>query len=240
MIEKLGDHWSAPLSGRKLSDPAIIGDQKQFARINKEYKDLNEIVTTTQAYKMVLSNPEYVWCKRIPDPENEGRSPLQKKVHSRMREPSRAGRKIKWLPFRTQRPWRRQRCDSKSGLVQEETNQYFCRRSHRMYTWYFDTKGWKTEVIDANEGSVGGYNKVVWGYMEKTSLANSSLNPEHTGYSAYLKQRQGPRSHIGSYGSGICLSLRGRDWHPERRFKVDTFTQRVVPVVKMSTRWKRA
>jgi peptide chain release factor 1 len=42
----------------KLSDPSIISDQKQFAKINKEYKDLNEIVSTTKEYQMVISNLE--------------------------------------------------------------------------------------------------------------------------------------------------------------------------------------
>lgn len=30
-----------------------------------------------------------------------------------------------------------------------------------MYTKYFETQGWKTEVVYVNEGSVGGYNKIV-------------------------------------------------------------------------------
>jgi peptide chain release factor 1 len=31
----------------------------------------------------------------------------------------------------------------------------------RMYTKYFETQGWKMEVLDENPGSVGGYNKIV-------------------------------------------------------------------------------
>jgi len=31
----------------------------------------------------------------------------------------------------------------------------------RMYTKYFETQGWKTEILDENPGSVGGYNKIV-------------------------------------------------------------------------------
>jgi peptide chain release factor 1 len=31
----------------------------------------------------------------------------------------------------------------------------------RMYTKYFETQGWKVEILDENPGTVGGYNKVV-------------------------------------------------------------------------------
>src|SRR5690606_24142389 len=32
---------------------------------------------------------------------------------------------------------------------------------YRMYTRYFDTKGWRVEVMDVTEGTAGGYKEVV-------------------------------------------------------------------------------
>jgi peptide chain release factor 1 len=32
---------------------------------------------------------------------------------------------------------------------------------YRMYTKFFEEKGWKVEVIDENEGTVGGYNRII-------------------------------------------------------------------------------
>ena len=40
----------------KLSDPDVLSDMKQFAKINKEYKDLTEIVDTFKEYKITQSN----------------------------------------------------------------------------------------------------------------------------------------------------------------------------------------
>lgn len=40
----------------KLSDPDVLADMKQFAKINKEYKDLSEIVETFKDYKITAAN----------------------------------------------------------------------------------------------------------------------------------------------------------------------------------------
>ena len=48
----------------------------------------------------------------------------------------------------------------RSGTGGDEAS-IFAGDLYRMYTRFFETMGWKTEVIDINEGSVGGYNKIV-------------------------------------------------------------------------------
>lgn len=40
----------------KLSDPEVLADMKQFAKINKEYKDLTEIIETYREYKMTVEH----------------------------------------------------------------------------------------------------------------------------------------------------------------------------------------
>jgi peptide chain release factor 1 len=144
----------------KLSDPAIIGDQKQFARINKEYKDLNEIVTTTQAYKLVLSNLENARLMQK-DPDPEMREIAAAEESALTDEKAELEEKIKWLLVpKDPEDARDVILEIRSGTGGDEAS-IFAGDLYRMYTRYFDTKGWKTEVIDANEGSVGGYNKVV-------------------------------------------------------------------------------
>jgi peptide chain release factor 1 len=144
----------------KLSDPAIIGDQKQFARINKEYKDLNEIVTTTQAYKLVLSNLENARLMQK-DPDPEMREIAAAEESTLTDEKTELEERIKWLLVpKDPEDARDVILEIRSGTGGDEAS-IFAGDLYRMYTRYFDTKGWKTEVIDANEGSVGGYNKVV-------------------------------------------------------------------------------
>jgi len=42
----------------KLSDPEVVSDVKRFAKLNKEYKKLDEVNTIYQEYKTLLSNKE--------------------------------------------------------------------------------------------------------------------------------------------------------------------------------------
>ena len=48
----------------------------------------------------------------------------------------------------------------RSGTGGDEAS-IFAGDLYRMYSKYFETKKWKVEVLDINEGSVGGYNKIV-------------------------------------------------------------------------------
>ena len=41
-----------------IIQPDIISDQKRYVQLNKEYKDLNKIVTKAEVYKSILSNIE--------------------------------------------------------------------------------------------------------------------------------------------------------------------------------------
>src|SRR5690606_14735295 len=48
----------------------------------------------------------------------------------------------------------------RSGTGGDEAS-IFAGDLYRMYAKYFERKGWKTEVLDENPGTVGGYNKIV-------------------------------------------------------------------------------
>jgi peptide chain release factor 1 len=144
----------------KLSDPSIIGDQKQFAKINKEYKDITPVVNATNEYKLVVANLENVkQMQKDPDPEmremaameeqqlNEQFTELEEKIKALLVPKDPEDSKDVIIEIR-------------SGTGGDEAS-IFAGDLYRMYTRYIELKGWKIEVIDENEGSVGGYNKVV-------------------------------------------------------------------------------
>jgi peptide chain release factor 1 len=144
----------------KLSDPSIIGDQKQFAKINKEYKDITPIVNATNEYKLVLSNLDNVkLMHKDPDPEMREMAALEEGDLSTRKEELEEIIKNLLVPKDPE--------DSKDVIVEIRSGtggdeaSIFAGDLYRMYQRYFDVKGWKTEVVDANEGSVGGYNKVI-------------------------------------------------------------------------------
>src|SRR5688572_14803821 len=44
---------------QQLSDPKVIGDMKLFTKLNKEYKELGDIVAVYRIYKDVIGNIEF-------------------------------------------------------------------------------------------------------------------------------------------------------------------------------------
>jgi peptide chain release factor 1 len=144
----------------RLSDPSIIGDQKQFARINKEYKDISAIVNVTKEYKLVLENLENVKImQKDPDPEMKEMAALEESTLNDQRNSLEEQIKTLLIPKDPE--------DSKDVIIEIRSGtggdeaSIFAGDLYRMYTRFFEIKGWKVELIDANEGSAGGYNKIV-------------------------------------------------------------------------------
>ena len=109
---------------------------------------------------MVISNLENAkLMQKDPDPEMREIASAEEAILNQ--EKADLEEKIKWLLVpRDPEDERDIILEIRSGTGGDEAS-IFAGDLYRMYMRYFDTKGWKTEVIDANEGSVGGYNKVV-------------------------------------------------------------------------------
>ena len=42
--------------GQKLTDPEVIADVKQFIQLNKEYKELEPIIESSERYRTAIAN----------------------------------------------------------------------------------------------------------------------------------------------------------------------------------------
>ena len=46
---------------KQMVDPEVINDMKRYVKLNREYKDLSEIVTTYKTYKEIMfKNMQYI------------------------------------------------------------------------------------------------------------------------------------------------------------------------------------
>jgi len=41
-----------------ITDPAVVADMKRFVKLNKEYRELEKIMTAKQTYERLLNNIE--------------------------------------------------------------------------------------------------------------------------------------------------------------------------------------
>jgi len=138
----------------------VLSDMKQFAKINKEYKDLSEIVDTFKEYKLTAANIESA-REMLKDTDPEMKEMAQLELETLQPTLTELDEKIKYLLIpKDPEDSKDVIFEIRSGTGGDEAS-IFAGDLYRMYNKYFETQGWKTEVLDENPGSVGGYNKIV-------------------------------------------------------------------------------
>ncbi len=161
MLDKLEEIYNHFIGvEEKLSDPETLADMKIFSKLNKEYKGLQEIVEPFLAYKNVLENISSAKeMQADSDPEMQAMASEELAALEPQKIDLEEQLKVLLIPKDPE-----DKLDIvmeiRSGTGGDEAS-IFVGDLYRMYVKYFDTMGWKHEVVSLNEGSSGGYSKVV-------------------------------------------------------------------------------
>ena len=143
-------------------DPEVIADQKRYAKLMKEYKDLGEIDKVYHEYKSVIDNiassKEVIETEDDPEFKEMAREELQ--TLSARKVEMEEGIKFLLIP-KDPEDQKNVIVEIRSGTGGDEAS-IFAGDLFRMYTKFIETKGWKMEVANANEGTVGGFKEVVF------------------------------------------------------------------------------
>lgn len=157
-LEAIYDRFK--LLEEKLSDPGLASNMDSFTKVNKEYKDLTEIVEVYLEYKSIHENIDNSkMMLKDPDPEMREMANMELVDLNARKEELDQRIKILLIPKDPE--------DSKDVIVEIRSGtggdeaSIFAGDLYRMYTRYFETVGFRTELIDINEGTAGGYNKIV-------------------------------------------------------------------------------
>ena len=148
--------------GEQLNDPEIIGDMKRFVKINKDYKDLEPIVIAFKEYKNILSNIEEAREILKNEKDEDMREMAQEELESaeQRRETLEEDIRLMLIP--------KDPTDDKNAVMEIRAGtggdeaSIFAGDLYRMYIRYCETKGWKIELVEMNEGTAGGYKEIVF------------------------------------------------------------------------------
>ncbi|MCB0638426.1 MAG: peptide chain release factor 1 [Lewinella sp.] len=142
----------------QLADPAVISDMDRFQKTNKEYSKLKEVAQAYLDYKELLGNIETA-KEMLRDPEMKEMAQMELEELEPQKEEMEEKIKVMLIP-RDPEDERDVIFEIRSGTGGDEAS-LFAGDLLRMYSRYFEEKGWKYEVLEENEGTVGGYNKIV-------------------------------------------------------------------------------
>lgn len=147
--------------GQKIVDPEIIADMPRYVKLNKEYKDLEVIVSAYDKYKNVIDNIESSkeMLAETNDPEMKEMAQMELDDLIPLKEELDEEIKILLIP-KDPEDDKNAILEIRAGTGGDEAS-IFAGDLYRMYTRYFDTRGWKTEVMDVTDGTQGGYKEVI-------------------------------------------------------------------------------
>ena len=163
IIDKLEDiktKWET--LGEQLNDPEIIGDMKRFVKINKDYKDLEPIVSAFKEYKNLLANIEEAREILKNEKDDDMREMAQEELEAseQRRDVIEEDIRLMLIP--------KDPTDDKNAVMEIRAGSggdeasIFAGDLYRMYIRYCETKGWKIELVEMNEGTAGGFKEVVF------------------------------------------------------------------------------
>lgn len=145
--------------GVALTNPEIVSNNKRFSQLSKEYRSLEKVVNAHAQYKCLLSDMEFnrealmgdddelreLAKMETTDLENQKES-LEKQIRNMLIPKDPQDDKNAILEIR-------------AGTGGDEAS-LFAGDLLRMYMRYCEGKGWKTALLNENEGTMGGYKEV--------------------------------------------------------------------------------
>lgn len=148
--------------GELIADPDIISDMKRYISLNKEYKDLQPIIDAHADYKNVLDNIDSARniIQKEKDAEFKEMARLELDELTTRKDELEEQIRLLLIPADPQ--------DDKNAIVEIRAGTggdeaaIFAGDLYRMYLKFCEAKRWKTELVDQNEGTSGGFKEVIF------------------------------------------------------------------------------
>src|SRR5674476_514669 len=147
--------------GDLLTQPNILSDMKKYVRLNKEYKDLLPIIQSYERYKLALSNIESTKDLLGTEKDEEMREMAKAELDELTSRIPEMEEEIKMLIIPADpEDDKNAVMEIRAGTGGDEAS-IFAGDLFRMYSKFFETKGWKVDVNNISEGTAGGYKEIV-------------------------------------------------------------------------------
>ena len=144
-----------------IIQPDIIADQKRYVKLTREYKDLKPLVEAREKYmelkaniteaKEILQDSGDAEMKEMAKMELETAEPEVEELEEKIR--------VMLIP-KDPEDAKNATLEIRAGTGGDEAS-IFAGDLYDMYSRYIQGKGWKAEVLDVSEGTMGGYKEVV-------------------------------------------------------------------------------
>jgi peptide chain release factor 1 len=147
--------------GELLTQQEILSDMKKYIKLNKEYKDLQPIIEAYERYKLTLTNIASTRELLAVEKDEEMRDMAKAELEELSARVPEMEEEIKLLIIPADPE------DDKNAVIEIRAGtggdeaSIFAGDLFRMYSKYFENRGWKVDVNRYSEGTAGGYKEIV-------------------------------------------------------------------------------
>jgi peptide chain release factor 1 len=144
-----------------ITSPDIVSNMKQFAKLTKEYKDLDRIVKKYEEYKNVLGNIENAKQVLSQEKDEEFREMAKMELDELQPLKESLEEEIKTLLIpKDPNDSKNVILEIRAGTGGDEAS-IFAGDLFEMYQRFAQKQGWQFEVLDFAEGTAGGYKEII-------------------------------------------------------------------------------
>lgn len=148
--------------GELLTRQDVLSDMEKYIKLNREYKDLQPIIEAYEKYKLTLSNISSAKQLLGTEKDEEMREMAKAELEELNSLIPDMEEEIKLLLIPADPEDDKDAVmEIRAGTGGDEAS-IFAGDLFRMYTKYFEQRGWKAEVNRYSEGTAGGYKEIVF------------------------------------------------------------------------------
>jgi peptide chain release factor 1 len=148
--------------GELLTQPEILSDMKRYVKLNKEYKDLFPIIESYEKYKAALSNLKSAKDLLATEKDEEMREMAKAEIEELNSKIPAMEDEIQMLIIPADpEDDKNAVMEIRAGTGGDEAS-IFAGDLFRMYSKYFEERGWKVEINNVSEGTAGGFKEIVF------------------------------------------------------------------------------
>ena len=147
--------------GQLITDPEVIQDMNRFVKLNKEYRDLEQIVEARDELKRAVSSYDEAQEILNTETDKELKEMAEMELEELDAKIPELESKVKMLLVPADPE------DSKNVILEIRAGtggdeaSLFAGDLFRMYTKFCESKRWKIEITNYSEGTSGGYKEIV-------------------------------------------------------------------------------
>ncbi len=144
-----------------IIQPDVIADQKRYVTLTREYKELKSLVDAREEYLQITSNIEEAkdLIKNGDDAEMTDMAKMELEELEPALEALEEKIKVMLIP-KDPEDAKNAVLEIRAGTGGDEAS-IFAGDLYDMYSRYISSKGWKVEVMDVSQGTMGGYKEVI-------------------------------------------------------------------------------